>query len=311
MASRAQDVPVNMSEQANMSTDTEMKDCGDGCKGRRESDETSDGTSTDQRQNKNNTTGKTTQKILTGKRARGINASRNKETGRRKRKMKLPRKKASANQVIVNPPTDYEESGQITTRSIRNVIQNMSNDCRSSFKMDKFLYALIFGLLPTAWDVHTDISWGDRLWSEGRVYAAALCWTFVCCTPAVAITEYISKVTNSALARLVAEASLAASFLSLVMWYPSATYYPAFFIMIGLLIIKILAVFLHTPEITKLSAKLTLDESRTEASLQLLLRECFNRGICLFKDKLNLYDLKIKINFYKTLPKLSFQGKFS
>ena len=303
----AQNVPVNMSEQANMSTDIEMKDCGDEGKGRRDSDVAHGETSTDQRQNENNTTGKRTQKILTGKRARGIKASRNKETGRRKRNMKLTRNKASANQADVNPSTEIEESGQITTGSIRNVIQTMSNDCRSSFKMDKFWYALIFGLLPTAWDVHTDISWGDRLWREGRVYAAALCWTFVCCTPAVAISEYISKVTNSALAGLVAEASLAASFLSLVMWYPSATYYPAFFIMIGLLIIKILAVFLHTPGITKLSAKLTLDESRTEASLQLLLRECFNRGICLFKDKLNLYDLKIKINFYKTLPNYHFK----
>ena len=284
MASTAQDVPVNMSEQANMSTDTEMKGCGDGGKGRRESDETSDGTSTDQRQNKNNTTGKTTQKILTGKRARGINASRNKETGRRKRKMKLPRKKASANQVIVNPPTDYEESGQITTRSIRNVIQNMSNDCRSSFKMDKFLYALIFGLLPTAWDVHTDISWGDRLWREGRVYAAALCWMFVCLTPGMAIQEYISKVTNSALAGLVAEASVGVSLLSLVMWYPSATYYPGVFTAIGLLIVKILAVFLHTPGMTKLSAKLTHYEWVGEACCQLLLRECFNRGKCPFKD---------------------------
>ena len=196
MAATAQDIPGNMSEQAKMSTDIEMKDCGDGGKGRRESDGTYDGTSTDQRRNKNNTTGKTTQNILTGKRARGVEASKNKETGRRKRRMKLTRKKASADQAIVNRSPENEEIGQITNRSIRNVIQNMSNDFRSSFKMDKFFYALIFGLLPTAWDVHTDINWGDRLWREGRVYAAALCWMLVCFTPVIAITEYIGKVTN-------------------------------------------------------------------------------------------------------------------
>ena len=259
----------------------------DKSKGRGESHVTPDRTSTDQRMKENNTTGKTTQQLLTGKRARGINASRNKETGRRKRNMKLSGKKASANQGIVNPSTDNVESGQITIRSIRNVIQTMSNDCRSSFKINQFWWALILGLLPTAWDVNTDVSLGERLWKEGRVHAAALCWMFVCFTPGVAITEYISKVTNSALAGIVAEVSLTGSLVFLVMWYPSAAYYPALLTMIGLLIVKTLAVFLHTPGITKLSAKLTEDECRTEASAQLLLRECFNRGKCLFKDKFN------------------------
>ena len=170
----------------------------------------------------------------------------------------------------------------------------MSNDCRSSFKMDKFCYALIFGLLPTAWDVRTDVSLGEILWREGRVYAAALCWMFVCFTPVVAITEYISKVTNSAVASVVAEVSLVGSLLYLVMWYPWATYYPALFTMIGLLIVKILAVVLHTPGITKLSAKLSQFECIGEASCQLQLRECFNRGKYPFKDKLNLWEIQIE-----------------
>ena len=171
----AQDIPSEITEQANTSTDTENNDCMNESKGRRESDVTPDGTSTDQRNQENNTTGKTTDKFMTGKRARGITASRNNETGRRNRRVKLTRKKASANQTIMNPSTESEESGQITTRSIRNLVQTMSNDCRSSFKMDKFLYALIFGLLPTAWDVNTDVSLGEVLWREGRVHAAALC----------------------------------------------------------------------------------------------------------------------------------------
>ena len=169
------------------------------------------------------------------------------------------------------------------TSHIRNIVQTMSNDCRSSFKMENFWYALILGLLPTTWDVNTDISLGERLLREGRVYAAALCWMLVCFTPGVALCEYISKVTNSSLAGLLAEVSIIGSLLSMVVWYPWATYYPAVFMSVGLLIVKILAVFLHTPGITKLSAKLSQFECIGEASGQLLLRECVYRGKCPFK----------------------------
>ena len=253
-AAAAQDIPSEIKEQANTSTDTENNES----KGRRESDVTPDGTST---------------------------------TVRRKTKTKLSRKRASANQAIVNQSTETEESVQITTRSIRNIVQTMSNDCRSSFKMENFWYALILGLLPTTWDVNTDISLGERLLREGRVYAAALCWMLVCFTPGVALCEYISKVTNSSLAGLLAEASIVGSLLSLAMWNPEATYYLAVFTMIGLLIVKSLAVFLHTPGMTELSAKLSQYECKGEATGQLLLRECVNRGKC--PIKLKMFHLQI------------------
>ena len=206
----------------------------------------------------------------------------------------MTRIKVNANQALVNPATESEESGQSTTRAIKTFVETISSDCISSFKIDQFWYALLFGVLPTAWDARTDISLGERLEREGRVYSAAFCWMFVCIVSVAPITQYIRKVTNSTLAALFTEFFLYASFLALVLWYPWATYYPAVAISLAVLSVKSLAVFLHTPGMNELTAKLSLYECVLEASNQLLLIECVNGGKSLYLDRVHLFGLQIK-----------------
>ena len=169
-------------------------------------------------------------------------------------------------QVNLNQANGNEESSQFTMSFIQ-----------SSFKMDQFWYALIFGLLPTAWDVRTDVNLGETLERASRVFSAALCWLLVCSTPILSIAYYIGKVTNSRLAVLIVKYGLFAILIVLVMHYPWAPYYPAVFISIVVVTVKILAVLLHTPGMTKLSARFSLYECAGEASGQIKHKECVNR----------------------------------
>ena len=51
---------------------------------------------------------------------------------------------------------------------------------RQSFTWEKFFYAFFLGLLPTGWDVATDIHFGLAQEDEGELTTAGFCYMFIC-----------------------------------------------------------------------------------------------------------------------------------
>ena len=133
--------------------------------------------------------------------------------------------------VVGELTTCSTENSQTIFSSLKLFFKKVSDDCRESFNWTDFFYSLTFGLLPTAWDVFTDISLGMTLqvcaWYGGQLgddgsggdegdddvestwlmllvlppylqeqedeHSAGLCWMFVCLPPCFLIIENLSK----------------------------------------------------------------------------------------------------------------------
>ena len=50
---------------------------------------------------------------------------------------------------------------------------------RSYFNWDSFLYALILGLMPSIWDIQTDLQFANMLEVEDKEHAAGLSYAFI------------------------------------------------------------------------------------------------------------------------------------
>ena len=174
-----------------------------------------------------------------------------------------------------NEATRSEPSlGSVWFASIRTFIMKIPDDIRNSFNWNDFLYSFTFGFLPTAWDVYTDISLGTKLQAQEDVYSAGLCWMFVCLPPCFLIIENLTKEKRSTCVQLMALGlglCFTATCAFLINWHPWVFFYPAVCLCLILLGGKILAVFIHTPEMKQFSTHLSHVECSFEASCQLLL----------------------------------------
>ena len=154
-----------------------------------------------------------------------------------------------------------------------------------NFNWENFCYAFFFGLLPTAWDIWTDIQFGVSQEGQGEETTAGFCYMFICLPaifsiiPAVVSRVYKEwgKVAESTLMAalyilfvcLVSVTVSSAMAFAFVM-QPTVFKYPALLCSLFTLGVKILAVFLHTPEMIEFSLNASSAESSYESSTQLL-----------------------------------------
>ena len=129
-----------------------------------------------------------------------------------------------------------------------------------NFNWENFCYAFFFGLLPTAWDIWTDIQFGVSQEGQGEETTAGFCYMFICLPaifsiiPAVVSRVYKEwgKVAESTLMAalyilfvcLVSVTVTSAMAFAFVM-QPTVFKYPALLCSLFTLGVKILAVFLH------------------------------------------------------------------
>ena len=157
---------------------------------------------------------------------------------------------------------------------------------RESFTWEKFFYAFFLGLLPTGWDVATDIHFGLAQEEEGELTTAGFCYMFICFPviftfffPALGTWMHRewSKVTKTTLLSFVylitfcllciaIDSALLFAFVN----HPTIFKYPALASSLFTLSVKVVALFVHTPEVAKFSLKISSAESSYEAPAQLL-----------------------------------------
>ena len=149
---------------------------------------------------------------------------------------------------------------------------------RIAFSWSDFFYSLIFGLGPTAWDVLSDLRFGWSMARSGDLSSAGLCYLFTILPGFFFLQEVImvhifkdcsSKVNTTIVVAttLVATSALALGFLL----NPLLFQYPGTILGCSIVGVKVVAVFVHTPEMKALSVRVTSFEYTTESSLQLLL----------------------------------------
>ena len=154
-----------------------------------------------------------------------------------------------------------------------------------NFTWENFYYAFFFGLLPTAWDISTDLQFGVSQEDQGEETTAGFCYMFIC-LPAIfsLIPAFVSRVQNGW--GKVAESTLMGVLYLLFVCLISVTItsamafafakqptifkYPALLCSLFTLGVKLLAVFLHTPEMIEFSLNASTAESSYESSAQLL-----------------------------------------
>ena len=149
---------------------------------------------------------------------------------------------------------------------------------KESFSWNDFFYSIIFGLGPTAWDVLSDLRFGWNMARAGDPSSAGLCYLFTTLPGFFFLQEVImlhmfkdcsSKVNNTVvvLTTLVATSAMALGFLT----DPLIFQYPATILGCSVVGVKVLGVFVHTPEMKAFSMRVSSFEYSTESSLQLLL----------------------------------------
>ena len=172
------------------------------------------------------------------------------------------------------PSSSYPTVGASVFSALIEALKRKYDDCRDAFNKHDFLYAFIFGFLPTAWDVYTDISLGSTLEAQEDIHSAGLCWMFVCLPPCFLCIEMaVSKKRTICFQLMLLGLGLCftASCAYLTAWNPGFFFYPAVFLCFFLLGGKILPVFIHTPEMKQFSTHLSHVECSFEASCQLVL----------------------------------------
>ena len=72
--------------------------------------------------------------------------------------------------------SSYPNEGSPVFSALIKAVERKYDDCQKAFNKHDFLYTFIFGFLPTAWDVYTDISLGSKLEAQEEIYSTWLCW---------------------------------------------------------------------------------------------------------------------------------------
>ena len=170
--------------------------------------------------------------------------------------------------------TQHTTGSSVRVDMVEDLPHTQSWDCL--FNWDDFGYSLILGFAPTAWDVYSDLTIADELTESGESISAGLTYLFICFPGLLTFTESLGeKLSSRGTIGLIVNLSLFIS-LSCAMiyafWsYPLLFRYPAILIGLVFIITKMLAIFVHTPEMKKVEARMTMAEFKTEAPLQLLL----------------------------------------
>ena len=141
---------------------------------------------------------------------------------------------------------------------------------KQSFNLDDLSYSLIFGLVPTAWYIATDIKLGFDLESDGNVQESGLCFLIITNPGIIILWDTIWNHIAPKRPGLVITLVFNCIFL-LVIFLPCIFKYSAIFVSICVIIVKTVAVFVHTSEMKKFSQKLSEHECTYESSFQNLI----------------------------------------
>ena len=149
---------------------------------------------------------------------------------------------------------------------------------KEPFNWDDFAYNLILGFLPTAWDVLSDLKVASHLKVNAEVDSAGLSYLFIC-FPGLhlsldLLTRRLSLSCGTKVVVFVyVVCGITFSFAMFFSVWSKALLleYPAFFVGLVVVAVKAVALFIHTPAMKELSARVTKYETDTESPFQLLL----------------------------------------
>ena len=133
------------------------------------------------------------------------------------------------------------------------------------------LYSLMFSLLPSIWDISSDIFLGLDLEQKHQVTNSAICF-FLVTNPALTLLyKYVWKYLSPTRPWLAALTifSLYIAACSILVFYPGVLKYSAIIVSTFILGIKLVAVFVHLPAVKDVSRNLSIHESTYESSFQL------------------------------------------
>lgn len=149
---------------------------------------------------------------------------------------------------------------------------------KEAFSWNDFFYGLIFGLGPTSWDVLSDLRFGWRLAKSGDLSSAGLCYLFVT-IPGVFFLQdvfmmHIFKDCSSKVHTMVYVATGVIATTAMAFGFgvePLLFQYPAIILGFSIIGVKVVGVFVHTPEMKAFSVRISAFEYTTESNLQLCL----------------------------------------
>ena len=177
------------------------------------------------------------------------------------------------NNIEINPSTREEAVDENRTHT------NLWNKIKMAFSWNDFFYSIIFGLLPTSWDVLSDLRFGWSLSESGDKSSAGLCYLFVMIPGLFFLQDVLHKYVinkrcssrvNTMLYCLYGVASTSALVFGF-WWEPLTFRYPATVIGCAVIGVKVVGVFVHIPEMKAFSVRVSAFEYTTESNLQLSL----------------------------------------
>ena len=166
------------------------------------------------------------------------------------------------------PQEGYSQSVSFTEAGVSPedeafTIANLKAKVFGAFSWDNFFYAIIFGLGPTSWDVISDWWFAERLTEEAKdAQSAGLCYLFVCMPGLFCFQDlflqWISKRFGWYVTTIVyIMFSLAATTTMIFVYWldPLAFKLPSIFIGCCVIGVKLVGVFVHTPEMKAFSIR--------------------------------------------------------
>jgi hypothetical protein len=153
---------------------------------------------------------------------------------------------------------------------VKTFMCNHFKQAKHSFNLDESAYSLIFGLAPSAWDIVTDIKLGFDLERNGNVQESGLCFLIISNPGIIILWDTVWRHIAPKRPGLVITLVVNCIFL-LVIFLPCIFKYSAVIVSIFILIVKTIAVFVHTSEMKKFSQKLSEHECTYESSFQILI----------------------------------------
>ena len=143
---------------------------------------------------------------------------------------------------------------------------------KSNWSWIAFFYNLSLDLLPAAWDSITDLLFAKAL-ELVDIYSAGFSYFFVCLPILWILAERLAKTKMSTrILCFAAGLPVGSTIIMFSMWADPLLFRPLAYVCSAIFLgVKLLAVFLNTPEITAFSLKLSQVENATEGPLQMLL----------------------------------------
>ena len=184
-------------------------------------------------------------------------------------------------------PECLQIPGDVTQPEQDEISTTISQSQSQNFSWENFYYPFFFGLLPTAWDIATDLQFGLSQEGEGEDMTAGFCYMFICLPPISLLVPAVFSRVQKEWFKVAESQSTLMSVLYLLLILlvgvavssamafafanqPTIFKYPALICSLFTLGVKIFAVFLHTPEMTKFSLNASIAKSSYESSAQLL-----------------------------------------